>query len=41
MALKGLEQLKVYTNLKPNDAEWVVNLDQAPLGHGNQEDEKK
>jgi hypothetical protein len=37
IAVKGLEQLRTYTNLKQDDTEWVVDLDASPLGQGKEE----
>jgi hypothetical protein len=36
IAVKGLEQLRTYTNLKHDDSEWVVDLDANPLGQGKE-----
>ena len=36
IAVKGLDQLKVYTRLDKNATEWVVDLETAPLGNGQQ-----
>jgi hypothetical protein len=37
IAVKGLEQLRTYTNLKHDDSEWVVDLDANPLGQGKEQ----
>ena len=31
-AVRGLSQLQKYTSLRPNASEWVIDLEQDPLG---------